>query len=277
MFLVDLPATVESMARVNLRGKRSGDVVEGVGVCAPIGMSRASRLRVLCAATLALLLMVIAVVTPPSYADDAGSSPQPSSPQPSAPASTTSGITTTGNITDTENLLGDRVSAVSDAITATRQTTGVTVKLLYLSTFGGQEKPEVWAGDVLESTKPAPNTVMLAVASKDGNLVVVVSSNSDEWLKSKKTADALSDAALRPIEKDTPDWSGSAIAMMNQIDTIKQTSTSSDATRLGVIILISVLVAIALITIVVLILRRRGVRLSGRRRSGKHASHKLPA
>ena len=43
----------------------------------------------------------------------------------------------------------------------------------------------------MESLDPKPNTVLLAVASNDGNLVVAVSSNSDEWLKKKSTVDAL--------------------------------------------------------------------------------------
>jgi hypothetical protein len=206
-----------------------------------------------------------------AYADDASPTASPSSSPSNQQGSGSDSITVTSNITDTENLLGDSVSAVSDKIAATHRSSGVTVKLLYLSTFGDHAKPETWASQVLESTNPKPNTVMLAVASNDGSLVVVVSSNSDEWLKSRKTADLLSAAALKPIMKDSPDWAGSAMAMMTEIDTLKQTSTSTMTSRVGVIVLIVVLLALALLVAVVLILRRRGISLRPRRSAGRHA------
>ena len=93
--------------------------------------------------------------------------------------------------------------------------TGVSVRLLYLSSFSaGEGQVDQWASDVLESTDPEPNTVLLAVASHDGNLVVAVSANSDEWLHRQSTVDELSQAALDPlVENDTPDWSASALDM----------------------------------------------------------------
>ena len=63
---------------------------------------------------------------------------------------------------------------------------------------------------------------MLAVASNDGNLVVAVSSNSEEWLKKKSTVDALSDAAQKPLMESDPDWAKSATDMMNQISVQKK-------------------------------------------------------
>ena len=123
----------------------------------------------------------------------------------SAEDNTGTGITATENITDTENLLGSNVAEITDAISATGQETGVTVHLLYLASFNTEEKPAKWASALLESLDPKPNTVLLAVASNDGNLVVAVSSNSDEWLKKKSTVDALSDAAQKPLMESTPD------------------------------------------------------------------------
>ena len=92
----------------------------------------------------------------------------------SAEDNTGTGITATENITDTENLLGSNVAEITDAISATKQETGVTVHLLYLASFNTEEKPAKWASALLESLDPKPNTVLLAVASNDGNLVVAV-------------------------------------------------------------------------------------------------------
>ena len=124
-------------------------------------------------------------------------------------------------ITDTQNLLGSDVGSITDAIKSTKEETGVSVRLLYLPSFYQKMKPEDWAKQVLASMKPAPNTVLLAVASQDGKLVVVVSNNSDEWLRDQKTVDQLSQDALGPISKaGNPDWVGSAKAMMDGISRI---------------------------------------------------------
>ena len=123
-------------------------------------------------------------ITADAYADDSSSTGTDAN----------SSVTITDNITDTENLLGSHATEVSDAIAKTEKETGVHVHLLYLSSFNSEQTPQKWASTVLESTKPKANTVLLAVAANDGNLVVAVSSNSDEWLKQQKTVDALSEA-----------------------------------------------------------------------------------
>lgn len=124
-------------------------------------------------------------------------------------------------ITDTQNLLGSDVGSITDAIKSTKEETGVSVRLLYLPSFYQKMKPEDWAKQVLASMKPAPNTVLLAVASQDGKLVVAVSNNSDEWLRDQKTVDQLSQDALGPISKaGNPDWVGSAKALMDGISRI---------------------------------------------------------
>lgn len=184
---------------------------------------------------------------------------------------TGTGITATENITDTQNLLGSNVAEITDAISKTKQETGVSVRLLYLASFNSDEKPAKWASALLESLDPKPNTVLLAVASNDGNLVVAVSSNSDEWLKKKSTVDALSDAAQKPLMESTPDWSKSATDMMDQIVVQKKTSTSSQTVLLGVGGMIAVLVLLIVIMVVFHILRKRGViKRKVRKHAGRH-------
>jgi hypothetical protein len=170
----------------------------------------------LLASVLGLCLMLW--ITPPVHADDSAGL----------------GITATDDITDTQNLLGSNVSEITDAINQTKKETGVTVRLVYLDSFNAKGKPDKWVSALLESLNPKPNTVMLAVASNDGNLVVAVSSNSEEWLKKKSTVDALSDAAQKPLMESDPDWAKSATDMMNQISVQKKTSTSSRTIWIGV-------------------------------------------
>lgn len=219
------------------------------------GVARRSRRVVpaLCGVFLAALMIVS--VVPNCFAASSSPSSSPSS---------SSRLIATDSITDTENLLGSNVSSVTDAISRTKKSTGVSVRLLYLSSFNSKVSAEKWASDLLRSTDPQPNTVLLAVASSDGSLVVAVSPNSDEWLSRKSTVDALSSAALKPLNTDNdPDWSGSAIAMMNEIVTAKKTSTNSRASTIGVAIFGGVL-AILLIVVVAGVVRRR------RRRGGRH-------
>lgn len=209
-------------------------------------------------ALLAMILCCIAMmwITPVGNADEG----------------TSTGITATENITDTGNLLGSNVAEITDAISKTKQETGVTVRLLYLASFNSDEKPAKWASALLESLDPKPNTVLLAVASNDGNLVVAVSSNSDEWLKKKSTVGALSDAAQKPLMESTPNWSKSATDMMDQIVVQKKTSTSSQTVLLGVGGMIAVLVLLIVIMVVFHILRKRGViNRKVRKHAGKHA------
>lgn len=165
--------------------------------------------------------------------------------------------TLTENITDPQNLLGSNASSVSDKIKETKEQTGATVRLLYVESFGTEVKPVEWATGVLESLSPKPNTVLLAVASGDGKLVVVASSNSDEWLRNKKTVEALSEAATDKLAKSgAQDWSGAAIAMMDEIMLLKKTSTSSSLTVVGIIGLICAVVLLA-VGAVLIVLRNR--------------------
>lgn len=165
--------------------------------------------------------------------------------------------TLTENITDPQNLLGSNASSVSDKIKETKEQTGATVRLLYVESFGTEVKPVEWASGVLESLSPKPNTVLLAVASGDGKLVVVASSNSDEWLRNKKSMEALSEAATDKLAKSgAQDWSGAAIAMMDEIMLLKKTSTSSSLTIAGIIGLICAVVLL-IVSAVLIVLRNR--------------------
>ncbi|WEV46010.1 TPM domain-containing protein [Bifidobacterium sp. ESL0690] len=160
------------------------------------------------------------------------------------------------DVTDPQNLLGGSVSKVNDEIASTKQETGVTVRLLYLANFTGTKDPDKWAGESLQSTKPPANTVLLAVASNDGRLVVAVSHNSDNWLKDNDHVSQLSQAALGPIQKgDNPDWSGSACAMMDEIKVLHKQEASK---KPKIIIGVSVGVVVVLIAVgVVVMLRKR--------------------
>lgn len=182
----------------------------------------------------------------------------------------TDGLTVTGAITDTENLLGDNITKVSDAISNIKERTGVSVRLLYLSNFYGAKNPSQWASDLLMSTNPKPNTVLLAAATHDGQLVVAVSPNSDEWLKRTTTVDAIAAAAMKSLlaHPTQPDWSGSALAMMDQIAYLKRTTVTSRTSQVATIVMI-VLLGIAVIAVLVLLWHKKRVRqaiASGKRR-----------
>lgn len=166
--------------------------------------------------------------------------------------------TLTENITDPQNLLGSSASTVTDKIKETKQQTGVTVRLLYVETFGTEVKPTKWASGVLESLSPKPNTVLLAVASGDGKLVVVASGNSEDWLRNEKTMDELSAAATDKLAKSgAQDWSGAAIAMMDQIMLLKKTSTTWSMSKAAVIALICIVAVLIVGTIVFVLIRNR--------------------
>ncbi|WP_419497420.1 TPM domain-containing protein [Bifidobacterium pullorum] len=197
------------------------------------------------AATLALIMWI----TPVGLADETGEDTGPD----------LDGGALTSSITDTENLLGSNVTEVTDAIDQLHEQTGVSVRLLYLSSFSaGEGQVDQWASDVLESTDPEPNTVLLAVASHDGNLVVAVSANSDEWLHRQSTVDELSQAALDPlVENDTPDWSASALDMIEQINVVYRTATSPSVIVIGAAALGGVVVILAIVVVVMLVRRRR--------------------
>lgn len=197
------------------------------------------------AATLALIMWI----TPVGLADETGEDTDPD----------LDGGALTSSITDTENLLGSNVTEVTDAIDQLHEQTGVSVRLLYLSSFSaGEGQVDQWASDVLESTDPEPNTVLLAVASHDGNLVVAVSANSDEWLHRQSTVDELSQAALDPlVENDTPDWSASALDMIEQINVVYRTATSPSVIVIGAAAFGGVVVILAIVVVVMLVRRRR--------------------
>ena len=200
---------------------------------------------------LAAVAMNAMWITANAYGDNSSDSSDSSS------SSTDSGVTITENITDTENLLGSHAAEVTDAIAKTEKENGVHVHLLYLSSFNSQQKPGDWAATVMESMNPKPNTVMLAVASNDGNLVVVVSKNADKWLLDNKTVDKLSEAAQQPLLENPPSWSGAATAMMDQIVKSQKASTSSSTVIVGIIIMGVVLVALVIIIVVMVVIHRR--------------------
>ena len=191
-----------------------------------------------------------------AFADD----PTPSTAA-SQPASDADAIdANSGYILDTQNLLGNDMAKVSDAITRTREQTGVQVRLIYVDSFNSTESPDAWARETLKSLDPAPTTVLLAVATNAGNLAVVVSPDSDEWLRSQQSVDALSEAASAPLTGvkagESPDWAKSAIDMMDVIQREKSTSTSQSAVMIGIIALIAV-VAVAAVAVGVVIVQRR--------------------
>ncbi|MEE1295415.1 MAG: TPM domain-containing protein [Bifidobacterium sp.] len=192
---------------------------------------------------LCLLLACLCAVAPRAVADDASTAVDANS----------------GYIVDSQNLLGDDLSKVSDAITRTREETGVNVRLLYIPTFNS-DNPEQWATATLKSLEPPANTVLLAVASNDGNLAVVVSPDSDEWLRSKQTVDQLSEAASAPLVttgSEGPNWSKSAIDMMDAIVTAKRTSTSSSVASMGIVAMVAIAVLLVAVTAGFIIVRRR--------------------
>lgn len=153
--------------------------------------------------------------------------------------------TLTDTITDPQNLLGSNVGVITDAIQDTEKTTGIHVRLLYVPTFSKENNPDKWVSQVLESSQPASNTVLLAVASSDGNLVVAVSANSQQWLRKQSTVDSFSQAALSPIaDSNSPNWVGSAQALLDSVREEKrhhdqQILIRNCAIALGVIVVIA--------------------------------------
>lgn len=158
------------------------------------------------------------------------------------------------NIIDSENLLGSNLNRVNDSITQVQQQTGVRLQLMYIPSFSDNGKPQQWAERYLTNTGAPRNTVFMAVASQDGNVVVVVSKGSDTWLSNTDTVNRLSDAALQPLTQETPDWSGAAIALANAIISEKHPSVGqwiSRHTRLvwtivGIVIVVLLIVGVIL-------------------------------
>lgn len=240
-------AMVEGMSESNNADGKTGIVVERL-MARRLSAAVSNPCKWLVSA-LAATLALIMWITPAGLADETGEDTDPD----------LDGGALTSSITDTENLLGSNVTEVTDAIDQLHEQTGVSVRLLYLSSFSaGEGQVDQWASDVLESTDPEPNTVLLAVASHDGNLVVAVSANSDEWLHRQSTVDELSQAALDPlVENDTPDWSASALDMIEQINVVYRTATSPSVIVIGAAALGGVVVILAIVVVVMLVRRRR--------------------
>lgn len=240
-------AMVEGMSESNNADGKTGIVVERL-TARRLSAAVSNPCKWLVSA-LAATLALIMWITPVGLADETGEDTDPD----------LDGGALTSSITDTENLLGSNVTEVTDAIDQLHEQTGVSVRLLYLSSFSaGEGQVDQWASDVLESTDPEPNTVLLAVASHDGNLVVAVSANSDEWLHRQSTVDELSQAALDPLaENDTPDWSASALDMIEQINVVYRTATSPSVIVIGAAALGGVVVILAIVVVVMLVRRRR--------------------
>lgn len=215
--------------------------------------------------TLCVAFVFALCITPLAWADDETSQ------------SDNSGTATFDNeILDTQNLLGSNLSQVRDAIATTKEKYGVSVRLIYVQSIATKDgKIGTWAHDVLESTKPAANTVLLAVASDTGELVVTVSSNSDEWLRSQSTVDKLSDAALAPlVDKQNSAWAQSALNMMHEIATVRNTATPVSARTIGivaVIVLVLILIAIA----IVILVRSKNRRLESTRNKTENTEENL--
>lgn len=240
-------AMVEGMSESNNADGKTGIVVERL-TARRLSAAVSNPCKWLVSA-LAATLALIMWITPVGLADETGEDTDPD----------LDGGALTSSITDTENLLGSNVTEVTDAIDQLHEQTGVSVRLLYLSSFSaGEGQVDQWASDVLESTDPEPNTVLLAVASHDGNLVVAVSANSDEWLHRQSTVDELSQAALDPlVENDTPDWSASALDMIEQINVVYRTATSPSVIVIGAAALGGVALVLVTVAVVMLIRRRR--------------------
>lgn len=262
MATVRTAAKVETMTNRDLTPVKTAHVVERAPLAALSACRRTnpSTCGYLCSVLMCLLLTLIVALVPfaPAWADDG------------TDGSGDAQITVTDSITNTENLLGGNLTDVTDAINATKDRTGVSVKLLYLPSFRQGVDPEEWASQTLESSDPAANTVMLAVATQDGILVVAVSANSEEWLRKQSTVDELSQAALGPIVSDgsNPDWPGSAKAMMDAIARIKESSTSTAATGIGIAVFGIALGLVVIVSVAFfLIRRRRKARHSGGRRN----------
>ncbi|MFC5222910.1 TPM domain-containing protein [Bifidobacterium leontopitheci] len=161
------------------------------------------------------------------------------------------------DVTDPFNVLGSNLSKVTDAISRTYKSTGVSVKLSYMEHFQGADDPDQWAQESLDATNPKPNTVLLAAALNDGKIVVAVSGNSESWLHSRHAADELLKSAYTPVSGKDPDWAGSATALMDTVARLK--TESENAARMWIWITIGAVVVVLVIAIVVvvIIVRRR--------------------
>ena len=261
-------AKVDDMTERGIRYGKTTNVVEGFAH----GVSPMIATVTTLLATLAALLCL--TMPSPALADEAGGAGDAGGDAGATSSQTQSATTGAGAITDVDNLLGGDLTRISDRIDEVREQTGVSVRLMYLPTFGEIDDSDQWATSVLEALSPERNTVMLAVAANDGKMVVAVSSNSDEWLRRKTTVDALSDAAAGPLQGTTADWAGAADAMMDELVRRKQTSTSSSSVTAGVVVMGGVLVVLVVVVGATALVRHRGAHSGdARRRAAKAGTH----
>lgn len=159
-------------------------------------------------------------------------------------------------VTDTQNLLGSQGSKIQESLDSLQKDTGVTLNLLFVGSFGLKKLDKTtigkWVDARLAFTKPAKNTLLLAVASQDGQMALAVSKGSDRWLSSQVDT-TLSDAAAKPLARSDPDWSGSVTALVRQIRLIKSDHDSLPWKIAGGVV--AALLVIALIVGIILFLR----------------------
>lgn len=171
-------------------------------------------------------------------------------------------------ITDTQNLLGSESSRVQESVDSLQKETGVTLNLLFVSTFGLKKLDKTtigkWVRARLDFTHPAKNTLLLAVASQDGQMALAVSHGSDQWLSSQVDT-RFSDAAARPLSRRDPDWPGSVLAL---VQSVREAKAEHDSLpwKIALSIVIALL-AIGLVVGVVFLVRRM-------RSAGFFSSHK---
>lgn len=229
----------------------------------------------------AILALVLAVGMPSrstvAWADEtngSGQSSQDAGSDQSGQSGTSGQITVNDSIIDTGNLLGSKLSEVMDSVSQVKEKTGATLRLMYLPHLDTQGDAEAWCRQVLDTSGAAPNTVLLAVASQDGNLVSCVSADSDDWLNNH--VQDFADAALGPITgNEDPDWGGAAIALANKIIEAKDTSASRGVVMVGVAAVVGVLIILVVVGIVFhRIRRKRRRRHAGARARGKSSGHR---
>ncbi len=110
---------------------------------------------------------------------------------------------------------------------------------------------------------------MLAVASQKGQMVVVVSDNSDHWLKNTATVSALSDAAAKPLNAASPDWSGAALSLCDEIATQHRQAQHAPVRRAWLIV--GIVLAVIVVGGVVVLLVIAGKRGLFTHHAGAHA------
>ncbi len=211
--------------------------------------ARKSRLFVLVAALLAVFLPLLPVIT-------------------------VRAATAKPAVTDTQNLLGSQGAKIQESLDSLQKDTGVTINLLFVSSFGLKklDKASVgkWANARLAFTKPSRNTLLLAVASQDGQMALAVSKGSDLWLSSQVDT-TLSDAAAKPLARSNPDWSGSVTALIAQIRRVKSDHDSLPWRIAGGVALAALVIGV----IVGIVLFLRWLRKIGffTHHEGRHAAH----